>query len=233
MVEVCAASVEVALAAQRAGADRIELNVGLELDGLTPTPGLVKHVLEVVEIPVIAMVRPRGGHFVYSDSEWSIMMEDARWLLEAGAAGLAFGCLQSDGQLNLSQLAQLCDLASDSQLVMHRAFDELSDPKSAMDRLAEMGVCRVMSSGQSEKAIEGSDHLSHLVDGAPKGIQVLPASGIGEENVLELVQKTGVLQIHGTFGTADLEDQESMESRIRAVIDLVRSVSPGNAIDPV
>ena len=91
-VEACVDSVERALVAQQAGADRLELNSALELDGLSTTPGLLTTVLENVDLPVISMARPRAGDFCYSEFEWKVLKDDASWMLDMGAAGIVTGC---------------------------------------------------------------------------------------------------------------------------------------------
>lgn len=226
VVEVCAASVEVAVAAQNAGADRIELNVGLELDGLTPSPGLVAAVLDKIQIPVIAMVRPRGGDFVYSDFEWQIMLDDARWLMERGCAGLAFGCIDHFGNIDLRKLAQFRERVPTGELVFHRAFDEVADPDQGIQQLVDAGVDRIMSSGGASRAEQGMDRLARLVRSAEGRIGVLPASGIVDTNVVPLIEQTGVDQVHGTFGTSKLTDLDQIGRQIASVVDVCRSWVP-------
>ena len=130
-VEVCVASIECAQIAQHAGAHRIELNTALELDGLSPTPGLLMGVLENTQLPVIAMVRPRGGDFCYSDAEWKVLKEDASWMLDLGVRGIAIGCLDANKQIDEDRLIEIRQMAHDREVVFHLAFDEVPDWKSA------------------------------------------------------------------------------------------------------
>ncbi len=205
-IEVCVDSLEGAIAAADGGADRLELNLALELDGLTPSAGLVQSVLESVSIPVIAMVRPRGGDFVYSPSEIQTMVRDAQWLLEAGVAGLAFGLLRPDRSVDEDAMGSLLEVcrAGRGVPVMHRAFDQVDDAAREIERLMGLGIQRVMTSGGASKATEAVGIIRDLVDRFEKGsesggIEILPAGGIDERNAVDVVCRTGVRQIHGSF----------------------------------
>lgn len=201
LIEVCVASLAGAIAAERAGADRIELNYGLELDGLTPGAGLLELVRQHVRIPIIAMARPRGGDFYYTDHEWNTLVHDAQWLLEHGAHGIAFGCLTQSGQVDAARCGQMRSLAGSHELVFHKAFDEVPDWQSGLESLIDAGVNRVMTSGQEPTALEGVSTVSQIQTRAASRIEVLPAGRIGAKNAAEIVDLTGVSQIHGSFST--------------------------------
>lgn len=185
--------------AESAGADRLELNLALELDGLTPSAGLVELVSQAVEIPIIAMARPRGGDFCYSESEWETLFADARWLLKQGVSGIAFGCLDPDGQVDLRRCREMRRLAGERELVFHKAFDDVCDWETGLDRLMEAGIDRVMTSGQASTAHDGIDTLARLVERADHRIEILPAGRIGSPNAVEIVDRTGCRQLHGSF----------------------------------
>lgn len=208
-IEVCVASLDAALVAEQAGADRIELNCALELDGLTPSAGLVQQVTAKTSLPMIAMARPRGGGFCYSASEWETLLADARWLLKHGAAGIAFGCLDSTGQIDQVRCRQIRELAAGAELVFHKAFDEVSNWSAALDTLIECGVDRVMSSGLMATAIEGAPTLSAMVKQAAGRIEILPAGRIGSENARQIVKITNCDQLHGSFSSATNRDTAS------------------------
>ena len=227
IVEVCAGSLEVAIAAESAGADRIELNVALELDGLTPSLGLIQNVCDSVALPVIVMLRPRAGNFVYSVSEWEVMESDFQIILESGATGVAFGCLDHEGRIQrsrVSRLRQLADEESDGfELVFHRAFDDCTE-KDALEILAELGIQRVMTSGGASTAEQGLDKIRETVVSATNGsmcekMGVIPAAGIHAENAKQILE-TGCGQIHGTFGT---RNSENAVSAIAKVVDTIHS----------
>lgn len=222
LVEVCVASLQGAIDAENAGADRIELNYALELDGLTPGAGLLELVSQKIRIPIIAMARPRGGNFVYSDQEWETLIHDARWLLNHGADGIAFGCLDQSGQVDVARCREMRSATGSRELVFHKAFDEVTDWKTGLDLLVQAGVNRVMTSGQEPSAIVGIRTIAQLVERAAGRIEVLPAGRIGSENAVEIVDLTGVRQIHGSFSTGRSCD---ITSEIRLTIDALDSRS--------
>jgi copper homeostasis protein len=200
-VEVCVASIECAQIAQHAGAHRIELNTALELDGLSPTPGLLMGVLENTQLPVISMVRPRSGDFCYSDAEWKILKEDASWMLDMGARGIAVGCLDENRQIDESRLDEIRELAHDREVVFHLAFDEISDWKNAVDVLVQHQIDRLMTRGRMPTALAGAAQIRQVIEYAGNRIEVLPAGQIVSSNVKTIVEKTGCNQIHGSFSS--------------------------------
>ena len=208
MIEVCVASLESALLAQRAGADRIELNQALELDGLTPSPGLVQRVVDQLRISVIAMARPRSGGFCYSEDEWETLLADAKWLLAAGVDGIAFGALDEQKAVDSDRCRQMRNIVGSGELVFHKAFDEVTDWQQSLERLIETGINRVMTSGLTPNALEGAETIGKLVEQAAGRIEILPAGRIGADNVLSIVNQTGCNQVHGSFSkSGDLVDE--------------------------
>ena len=199
LIEACVESVDVAIAATQAGADRIELNCGMDVDGLTPTPGLVHSILEVIEIPVIAMARPRSGDFVYANSEWEVICKDVTWLTDQGVDGIAFGALDPDGQVHVKKCQDMRQRTEGLELVFHRAFDVTHDWSQALEQLVDCGIDRILTSGQKESAHSGIDELAAMVKQAAGRIEILPAAGIGSVNAKEIVERTGTDQIHGSF----------------------------------
>lgn len=199
VLEVCVASLEDSVSAERAGADRLELNVALELGGLTPSSGLLAEVKQAVQIPVVAMVRPRGAGFVYSASDLRVLLRDAESLLTQGADGLAFGALSPDRELVESVARDLVRLAGARETVFHRAFDLVTDPDRAARQLADWGVTRILTSGQASSALDGCTALARWQRELAGRIQVLPAGGVRPDNVVTLLQQTGCRQVHGSF----------------------------------
>jgi copper homeostasis protein len=199
ILEVCVASVEDALAAEAAGADRLELNMALELGGLTPTASLLQEVKHAVQIPVIAMIRPRAGGFCYSRAESLVMMRDAELLLGLGADGLVAGALLADGTMDCRFWQQIGQMARGRETVFHRAFDVIRQQEVALRQLIDFGTTRVLTSGGRVTALEGSDQIARLKRLAGGRIEVLPAAGITPENVSDLIRATGCDQVHGSF----------------------------------
>jgi len=205
-LEACVASVEGAIIAEQAGADRVELNVALELDGLSPSPGLLKLAADSIRIPIITMARPRGGDFVYTDQEWATLLADAKWQLENGATGIAFGCLNSDRQIDARRCDQMRKMAGQKELVFHKAFDELANWESGLDILIQSGINRVMTSGQQPKAVDGIETIAGIVDRSSGRIEVLPAGGVSSQNAVQILDRTGCTQIHGSFSSGTSGD---------------------------
>jgi copper homeostasis protein len=206
LVEVCLTSVDDAIVAHRAGADRIELNAALSLDGLTPTPGMLQAVLQAAPLPIITMIRPRPGHFIPSESDFAVMQADAEWALAAGSAGLAFGILTDDRKIDVKRCRTLRQMVGRHEAVFHRAFDLIDDQLVALEQLIDLGFTRILTSGGSKSALEGAERIRQLIEQARDRIEILPAGGINPGNFLDLVKRTGCRQVHGSFrraGTAD------------------------------
>lgn len=196
ILEVCVGSVADALAAQQSGADRIELCSALELGGLTPSLGLLEGVLDAVNLPVVVMLRPRGGGFAYDSDEWFAMLRDASHLIRAGASGIVFGALTAERGIEAEQVRRLVDAAAGGETVFHRAFDFVADPAAALEELISLGVTRVLTTGGAPSAVEGAESLRRLIDQAKGRIEVLPGGGVTAGGVGQLVRRTGCTQVH-------------------------------------
>ena len=200
LLEAAVGTAADAQTAQAAGADRIELNAALELGGLTPSLGTLIEVKRTTRLPVVVMIRPRGGGFVYGDADFAAMRRDAELALERGADGLAFGVLTGERTIDLARTRELARaVGGGCQTVFHRAFDLTPDPLEALDRLIDLGVTRVLTSGQRSTAMEGADRIRRLIDHARGRIEVLPGGGITSRNVAALIAATGAGQVHGSF----------------------------------
>ena len=196
LLEICCGSVDDALAAQAGGADRIELNSALFLGGLTPSVGAVIEVKRQVTIPAMVMIRPRVGGFHYTDAEFATMRADAEQLVAHGADGLVFGCLNDSGTIDRARTAMLVELARMRPTVFHRAFDVVPDPFKALEELIDLGITRVLTSGQEESAYNGAGLIKKLIEAARGRIEILPGGGIDPFNLHDVVQRTGTRQVH-------------------------------------
>ncbi len=194
--EVCVDSIESALAAERGGADRIELCSDLLEGGLTPSYGTLKAARERVRIPIMAMVRPRGGDFCYSEAEFAAMRHDVRAAHETGAAGVVFGILTPDGDVDVQRTRELVDEATPRAVTFHRAFDMTRDAFAALDTLIDLGVNRVLTSGQESSVLEGLDLIARLVDRADGRIVVMPGGGITDRNVARICAAVPFAEMH-------------------------------------
>lgn len=198
IVEVCCGSVDDALEAEAGGADRVELNSALFFGGLTPSIGSIIEAKRRLKIPFLVMIRPRGGGFCYSEEEFKVMEYDTKLALEYGADGIVFGILKEDGSIDLKRCEALLNIISDKEAVFHRAFDVCPDPFKAIDQLIELGVKRILTSGQKKTTQEGIPLIKDLIKYADGRIEILPGGGIKTYNVDEIIAKTGCNQIHIT-----------------------------------
>ena len=201
-VEVCANSVQDCLIAQSEGADRIELISASYLGGLTPTTTVLDMVLESgVEIPIMAMVRPRGGGFCYSRLEKEQMFREAKELLKHGANGLVFGFLTENNEIDwlaTEKMIELCDKYN-AESVFHRAFDCASNPEYNIQRLIGLGCTRILTSGLANNVKRGAKLIKLFQEKYGQHIEILAGAGVTSDNVMKILEKTGVEQIHGTF----------------------------------
>jgi len=198
-IEACIASVEDAIAAYDGGADRLELNMALRLDGLTPSLGLLRRVKAAVPLPVIVMIRPRGFGFRYSSSEFAVMQSDIDAFLQEGIAGFAFGILSDSQEIDIPRTRQIVQQIEGVESVFHRAFDVTPNPDTALNRLIDLGITRILTSGHMPTALQGLENLKILQQKAASRIEILPGSGVKPSNVTTLLNQTGCTQIHGTF----------------------------------
>ena len=194
-VEVCVTSVEEAEAAAACGVDSVEVCSWLACGGITPSSGLVDAMRSAVRIPVRVLVRPGPGGFVYTPAETLALLTDAE-IFGGGAIGLVTGALEVDGSLNERVMASVIRLAPESEITFHRAIDHATDMAATLDRCIELGVHRILTSGGSTLATEGAVMLKQLVQRAGDRIMIAAAGGINAANVVELVERTGVTEVH-------------------------------------
>lgn len=200
VIEVCAGSYADCLAAEKGGATRVELNSALSVGGLTPTLATLKRVKKETSLKVICMDRPRAAGFCYDENDTTIMMDDAKVLLENGADGIAFGFLKEDGQVDVVKTKTMCDLIHSygKEAVFHRAFDVTPDPFAAMESLIACGVNRVLTSGQKAKAMDGISLIGELQKKYGDKVEILAGSGMNATNAMEMIEKTGIHQVHSS-----------------------------------
>ena len=184
------------MAAERGGAGRLELCDALFDGGTTPSAGMIAACREAVSIPLFVIVRPRGGGFVYSDIELDVMRRDIVAARERGASGVVIGVLRSDGTVHEECVRSLVDVAGDMAVTFHRAFDFVPDLSAALSTLMAAGVGRVLSSGGAPSAREGMSALASLVRQAGDRLTVMAGGSVREENVRQIVEQTGVREVH-------------------------------------
>lgn len=196
VIEVAIDSVAGARAAAAAGASRLELCQCLEQGGLTPSRGLLDAVKAAVRLPVFVMIRPRPGDFLYDDDEFAVMVRDTTQLRADGADGIVSGALLANGELDRSRLRELRLATGPAPFTCHRAFDLCADAARAIDSLVELGVPRVLTSGQASSAPAGAAALRAIVRHAADRLMVMAGAGVRDANVRDLVAATGVREVH-------------------------------------
>ena len=194
--EACVETLAQAVAAQAAGADRIELCADLRVGVGPPTSADLRAVRQALRIPIHAMVRPRGGSFVHTPAELDTMFDAIDLARTEGADGVVFGVLRPDHTLDAAALAQLIQRARPLAVTCHRAFDQIPDQSAGLKTLIDLGVERVLTGGGPGTAWDGRDQLRALVQQAAGRIVILAGGSIRQHNWRALVQATGVREIH-------------------------------------
>lgn len=196
ILEACVDSTESAIIAADAGADRVELCADLIEGGTTPSAGSVAAAVNNVDADVMVMIRPRGGDFVYNQRELDIMRRDAEIAGELGATGVTLGCLTVDGNIDGNATRPLVEAARPMTVTFHRAFDVSRDPFESLKHLVQLGIDRLLTSGQQPSAIQGLDLIGELVAHAADQIIVMPGVGINSGNIIKVAMTTGAREFH-------------------------------------
>ncbi|MFC3395796.1 copper homeostasis protein CutC [Brenneria rubrifaciens] len=197
-LEVCCYSVECAVTAAQAGADRVELCAGQREGGLTPGYGLLRLALEQVTIPVHPIVRPRGGDFCYRNTEFKAIKYEIEQIREMGFPGLVVGVLDSEGHIDVSRMQRIMSLAQDMEVTFHRAFDMCLSPRLALEQLTDLGISRILTSGQQQTAENGLALLRELTR-ASRGPIIMAGSGVRLTN-LHKFKQSGIQELHSSAG---------------------------------
>lgn len=213
LVEAAVETLDSALAAQRAGADRIELCDNLSEGGTTPDGELVAAIIKRIRLPVFVLIRPRAGDFVYSASEFDVMIRDIELTRTMGIAGIVTGALDASGRVDVKRTRLLVKAAGGLPVTFHRAIDSAADLSVALDDAIEAGVTRVLTSGGAATAREGVKVIAALVMQARARVSIIAGGGIREHNVREVIARTGAHEVHGR-----LID----EAQMRGLVDAVR-----------
>jgi copper homeostasis protein len=201
--ELCAESVEACIAGQRGGADRIELCTALVEDGLTPSHGLVRLVLDRCTLPVHVLVRPRAGDFLYSDAEFAVMEEDIRHLKAMGVSGFVVGILSADATVDIPRTRKLVELADPLEVTFNRAFDYTADIDRALEDVIVTGCKRILTSGGEEDVVAGAAALARLVKQADGRVEIAVGGGLRIEDAAELAATTRARHFHGSLRQSD------------------------------
>jgi copper homeostasis protein len=196
LLEICVFNTATAIAAEKAGADRIELCENYANGGTTPSYGYLKTVREQISIPVFPMIRPRGGDYFHSADEIEVIRKDILLCKELGFEGVVFGLLNQDGTIDRENTARLTEAAYPLEVTFHRAFDRCKDPLEALETIIDCGCNRILTSGQEPKVTEGLALVKQLVELANDRIIIMPGSGLNSSNLASIISTAGVSEVH-------------------------------------
>lgn len=185
-LEIACFNLESALIAQKAGANRVELCADMSVGGTTPTIEMIQQAQENLTIEINVMIRPRGGNFVYSDSELEQMKSDIEIIKKLGINGFVFGILNEDNTINIERNKELVELAKPLSCTFHRAFDAVLDYEKALGDVISFGFSTILTSGTFSNVMEGKDVLRQLVIQANNRIEIMPGGGLRSNNISEL-----------------------------------------------
>ncbi|MEO8820592.1 MAG: copper homeostasis protein CutC [Ginsengibacter sp.] len=197
-LEIIGFNIESCVAAQEAGADRIELCASPGEGGTTASYGLIKSAREKLHIDLYAMVRPRGGDFLYDDDDFEMMKIDVEFCKKSGCDGIVTGILTTDGKVDKKRCKQLIDLAYPLEATFHRAFDRVKDPIEALEEIIDLGFERILTSGLKPKAVESTALLAELIKKADGRIVIMPGSGVIAQNIISIAEATGAKEFHSS-----------------------------------
>ncbi|UOG77513.1 copper homeostasis protein CutC (plasmid) [Hymenobacter tibetensis] len=198
VLEICASSVQSAVAAQAGGAQRIELCQNLEQGGITPSFGLISQVMHLLTIPVFVLIRPRAGNFIYNPEEQAIMAADIAQCRQLGCAGVVLGALDSNGHVDTALCQTLIAAAGPMQVTFHRAFDVCANQSQALEQVIALGCQRLLTSGGHPTAPAGQAQLAALVEQAAGRISIMPGSGVTPHTIQDLMRSTGANEFHAS-----------------------------------
>ena len=232
-LEVCCADLPSLRAAVAGGAHRVELCQALDVDGLTPSAGMIEMAVNS-GVAVHVLIRPRSGNFVYSEDEVDCMIYDIQIARKLGAQGVVIGALTPEGDVDIQACHRMVEAAGDSMHVtFHRAFDVCRNPEEALLEIYALGCDRVLTSGQAGSAEEGIDLLRKLVTESKqferrKGcgvrgsyICIMPGAGVSPQNVARIIKETGATEIHGSLrknGYTDAVMVHDVISRVSSAV---------------
>lgn len=242
ILEICAGSVESAIAARDGGAKRIELCTALEIGGVTPSAGLIAEARKIDGLVLNVIIRPRGGDFLYNEYEIACMLQDIRTCKELGADGVVIGALTADGDIDTAVCKRLIAAADGMSVTFHRAFDMCRNPQKALEELIALGCHRVLTSGQAATAQAGIPLLKELVEQAAGRIIIMPGCGVSSANAAAILQATGAIEIHASarksvgsgmqfrhsgvsMGNPDSDEFARKETDVNEVKAIVTSIS--------
>jgi len=229
VLEISVETLESALAAERGGADRIELCGNLSAGGITPSAVLMHAVRAHLSIPVFAMIRPRAGDFVYSADAFSEMRRSIADAKESGMDGVVLGVLTKDLRVDVARTQELVEFAKPLPVTFHRAFDESADLRQALEDVMQSGAKRILTSGGAKSAGEGAAVLAELIEAAGERIVIVPGAGISGSNIEQIAQQTRGREFHSGLSRVlpyGSRDYKKFEAEVRKLAEQLARISP-------
>lgn len=196
IVEVCCENIESAIIANNNGADRIELCSSLATGGLTPTPASIKALKNLLDIPIMVLIRARAGHFIYTDLEKKLMLKEIEQSLHAGADGIVMGALNEKFEIDETFIIEAMTICKNLSTTFHRAFDFIYDKQVAIANLIDLGFDRLLTSGGEQTAFKGIENLKKIINWAGNKISIMAGAGINSENIKALIENLSINEIH-------------------------------------
>jgi copper homeostasis protein len=223
-LEISVETLEAALAAERGGANRIELCGNLSIGGVTPGVNLLRAVRANLRIPIFSMVRPRAGNFFYSESELAEMKRSIVGAKESGMDGVVLGITTKDHRVDVERTRELVEIAKPLPVTYHRAFDEIADLHQALEDVIQTGAKRILTSGGAKGALEGVTVLAELVAASGDRITIVPGAGINAGNICQVAQRTKAREFHSGLSAAlpyGSKDYKKFELEVRGLAEQV------------
>ncbi|MEN9570307.1 MAG: hypothetical protein RL172_1538 [Bacteroidota bacterium] len=201
LLEIIGFTVASCRVAEAAGANRIELCDNPYDGGTTASKGFIMAARKATSLPLYAIIRPRGGDFLYSAEEFESMQNDVLLCKQLGCDGVVIGMLLPDGSIDVKRCSRLVQLAYPMGVTFHRAFDRCSNPLQSLETIIELGCERILTSGQHPTAAEGAALIQALVQQAGNRISIMPGSGVNSSNIVALAKQTGATEFHASART--------------------------------
>jgi copper homeostasis protein len=182
--------------AQECNVSRIELCDNYQVGGITPSIDNFSLARKNFEGPIMVMIRPQAGSFVYDDKILNQMLEEIKTFDELGAEGFVFGCLTSDNNVNTLQLEQLVNAADKKPVTFHRAIDEVNDYEKGIQDLIRCGVTSVLTTGKMKSALEGKGVINQMINKYGTQLNFIAGGGVRSNNVEDLLHDSHISEIH-------------------------------------
>jgi copper homeostasis protein len=233
LLEICVETLAAALAAERGGADRIELCENLSVGGVTPSCELMRAARAQIHIPIFAMIRPRGGDFLYSGVEFKEMIRALALARDCGMDGVVFGVLNADGAVDIERTRELVELARPLPATFHRAFDETPDLHAALESAIASGAERILTCGCKANAQEGSATIADLVKAVGRRIQIVAGGGINAANLEGVLRRSQAREFHSGLSSSlpyPRADYSAFEAEVRKMAEVLKKCSSESSL---